>query len=804
MKNISSLWTQRVCDPMTKPATLQWRLLAGTAVHISLAAAVAAPCAAQTAPAAQPAPAAQTTAPTSPVEANTRLEQLVVTARRVQEPLQEIPASVSAVTGDQVTNMSSLANIQSLISGVTFQTFGPIPTVGIRGFGNRTQAGNAVNSTVGVFQDGVFVAPPLVVLINRIDTDRIEVAKGPQSTLYGRSSFTGAINIVSSDPKHDFSGYVDGGYGGSSVHGEKLWDLRSAISAPLTDTLSSRLFGLREKRDGYTFDSVTGNRGGGYDRTAGRFRLLWEPSAAVTARLTGTVIEDNLPLGLVHSGRSSPPLGQLNLFGNPANPAVKTALQFGSTVWDAIYVNPQSGKTRGEQGTLDLRFLTPIGELASLSDYQHSRQDLQTSLDLTRLAYARGDTLFDENRLSEELRLSDKRGRLSYLAGLYYLHNEAKQGGGQTLDPAHPFGSFGPGSLLFDVLRRNALFQPSFIKTIASAAFGQVGYDLTDRLNLTGGLRRSRDELSGPTGTFFRTTTGVLIPATPYTDRSGTFNATTGSATLSYTIAPDVIGYGSYSRGNSPGGLNIGGAAHLNFGPQNVDAFELGLKSQLLDRHLQLNAALFDNRYKELQITQNVFIANALTPLVTNAGDATGRGIDVNAVAIVSSNVRFGLQYTYADSKITHYILPPPPAPQVDFTGVPLVRSPKNSANASMTYTSDIGSGKFLFTATESYTSSYTNDYQGVPAGTSYPGIPGQLAPGVTTSQVLALYRTPGYAVTNLNASYTWDKWQVSGYVRNLFNRQYIAAVLAFDAVTYPQELPGEPRTLQLSLKYSF
>ena len=744
----------------------------------------------------QVSPLPEDSAPAAAVGGNDKIGDIVVTARRVQERLQDIPASVAAVTGDQVARMNSLTDIQSMVSGVTFKAFGPIPTVGIRGFGNRTIGGETTNSTVGIFEDGVFVAPPLAVDVNRLDTERVEVAKGPQSTLYGRSSFTGAINIVSNDPAKEFSGYLDAGYGGSSVHGEDLWHVRGAVSVPLTDTLAVRFFGLREKRDGYTYDSVTDNRGGGYDRKAGRVRLLWQPNDTVTARLTGTILRDNLTLGLDHTGREPPPLGRNNLFGDPLNPAVRTALQFGSSVWDADYVVPQSGKTRGEQVTLDLRVQTPLGELASLSDYQHARQDIITNLDLTRLGYAYGDTLFDEKRESEELRLSNKTGRFTYLVGLYYLHVVDNRGGGKTPNLAHTFANFGPGSTFYDGLiiphvPINALAQPVYTKTNAYAAFGQVGYDFTDRLNLTLGLRQSRDELSGPTATFFRTAAGTLITTQPYTDRHGTFNATTGSANLNYKIARDIIVYGSYSRGNSPGGLNIGGAALINYQPQKVDAYELGLKSQLLNHRLQLNVALFDNQYRDLQITQNVFINSALTSLITNPGNGRGRGVDLDATAVVSRNIRLGLQYTYVESKITHFTVAPPPAPQVNFAGVPLVRSPKHSLNASATFTHDIGPGKFLFTAEESYTSSYTNDYQGAAAT-------------ATTPQVLALYRTPGYAVTNLNASYGLGRWELSGYVRNLFNHQYIAAVLGFDAVTYPQELPGEPRTFEISVKYKF
>lgn len=372
------------------------------------------------------------------------------------------------------------------------------------------------------------------------------------------------------------------------------------------------------------------------------------------------------------------------------------------------------------------------------------------------------------------------------------------------VNTSQPFATFGPGSVQYDFLGVNKIYQPSYTKTEAYAIFAQVGYDFSDQLNLTVGLRWGRDEISGTAGTYLGAIPGFLIPAAPIVYREGTFNATTGSANLSYDITPDVIVYGSYARGNSPGGLNVGAAALLDYGPQNVDAFEIGIKPLLFDRRLQFNVALFDNEYSDLQLTQNRIIDNAITGLVSNAAKAYGRGFDIDAAAILSSNWRLGLQYTYVKSKITEYDLPPPPSPQVDLTGVPLVRSPKNTLNASITFTQEIGSGEFQFTAEETYTSSYTNDYLGEPAGYAYFGIPGEVPPGVTTSQVLDLFPVDGYALTNLYASYSWDNWQVSGYVRNLFNKEYIGSVLAFDLVTVPLEIPGPPRTIEVSLRYNF
>ena len=366
------------------------------------------------------------------------------------ERLQDIPASVSAVTGDAVSRMATLSDIQSLVSGVTFKNYGPIPIVGIRGYGNRSVAGSTSQNTVGIFQDGVFVAPPLVVLASRIDTERVEVAKGPQSTLYGRASFIGAINIVSNDPAKVLSGYLDAGYGGSSPNGEHLYHVRGALSLPLGDTLSVRFFGLREKRDGYILDSVTGYRSAGYDRSVGRIRLLWEPSDNFTARLTGTLMHNNLPLGLVHSGRNPAPLGDAVLF--EYIPPLDRGLTFGKNVWDAVYAQKPDAPTDAQQATLDMRIKTPIGELASLSDYQHTFQYLHLPLDLTRLGLATGNNPTLDDRYSQEFRLSNKLGRLNYLFGLYYLHDISTLG---YTTPDFQYQNYFPGAVLYSGLQRD-------------------------------------------------------------------------------------------------------------------------------------------------------------------------------------------------------------------------------------------------------------------------------------------------------------------------------------------------------------
>jgi len=213
----------------------------GSSLVLAIALAIPGVAQAQAAGAAAP----KASPPADTASANT-ISDLVVTARRVEERMQDIPASVAAISGSDVARMTSMADVQSLVSGVTFQTFGPIPAIGIRGFGNRTQAGNPSNSAVGIFEDGVFVAPALSSIITRSDTERVEIAKGPQSTLYGRSSFAGAFNIATADPAKQLSGYVDAGYGASSVGGGQSWRVQGAVSIPLSDTFSVGSMARRE------------------------------------------------------------------------------------------------------------------------------------------------------------------------------------------------------------------------------------------------------------------------------------------------------------------------------------------------------------------------------------------------------------------------------------------------------------------------------------------------------------------------------------------------------------------------------
>jgi iron complex outermembrane receptor protein len=602
--------------------------------------------------------------------------------------------------------------------------------------------------------------------------------------------------------------------------------MKGVLSGPLTETLGARLVVFRAKRDGYIYNPDNDFRSYGYDRYGAKLKFLWEPNDSLTARLSLQSVQDDAPRGEMYTDRLLPPLGWVIAAADTrpeAQPYVDSLRTFGDELWESNYTRQPHNKTYGKVATLDVRYDTGIGEFASLSNFTRTTNKVISSSTGNLPFFGHGYSV--DERWSQEFRLAGDAGPFSYLAGVYYLDSHT-QGGDENPGPngqnlTRPSSEFVFGSALFDQPSINNIdptrsvqyqYTPGYEDLQASAVFAQVGYDITDKLNLTAGLRWGRDEISGSVSQFLRTQSGTVTTVLAPFYRETEFDATTGNAVVSYKFTPEVMTYVSYARGNLPGGLNGGGtqaAASTPFKPQNADAYELGVKSTLLDGRMQLNIALFDNNYEDLQLNQNRFVplpngaGSVLQSVVSNAASSYARGVEFDTAFALSSHWQASLGYTYLEHEIDKYVIPPGGQVNIDFTGASTPRTPKHSASASLTYENEIGPGQLSLTASGSYTSAYTNEWTGLPAGSPYPGRPGVPA-GVTTTQVLWLIETPGYTLWNLNGSYSIGSWQVGGYVRNIFNKEYVAAAGGPSPTTFPSTVPGEPRTFEVSLRYSF
>lgn len=722
----------------------------------------------------------------SPAELESNLGDIVVTARKREETLQSVPATISAVTGDLLADagVNQLSDISKQVTGLGFaQLGGAQPLLSVRGDFNRI--GSFVAGT-GIFVEGAYATRFLQLGQTPIDVDRVEVLKGPQSTLYGKNTIAGAINIIYGKPTFDWHGSIEAGYGQSSVANENIWHAQAMISGPLIDDLLAvRFVASHSERDGFLRDRVSGIRGLGYDVDTYRAKLLFRPASGLEIELTGSYTESDIPRAdnlLFQPGRIVP---YSRAGFNQA------AVTFGPTIWDwrsdvVPYSRSKNWYVNGE-----IRLDTPIGQIVSITNYQHSRLDQLTNLDTTQFLIARQQVVDRDSAFAQELRLVGAGGGFQWLAGLYYL-NDRDTGLGQRIDFLEDSTQRSASGIA-----RQVVDVPTLTKTYA--AFGQLGYDITNKLNVLGGLRYSEDHLSAPFNFAFVRTDGTTPGAINNLERKRNFSSLTGNATVTYRPNRDVSVYGSYSTGTKAGGFGTAGSvtgALISFEEQFVRAYEVGVKSDLLGRTLRLNVSAFLNKYSNLQIARNVTVTDAggnvlgTFNVTQNAARSRVPGVDVEAVIAPNRNFRVGINYTYQDAKIFDYVFDSTPRPGLPngiiLQNVPIPRSPKHTINTSVNYNADLGDGRLSLGANLAFKSSFSNDIAVVVPST------------VLTAPL------PSYETVNLQAGYEWSNFELRGYVNNVFNRQYAVSAQIVSPAFHPLQTPGEPRTFEITAKYKF
>ncbi len=725
------------------------------------------------------------TEPAEPLaQSDTQIEDIVVTARRRAESLQDVPATVVAVTADQLAESGAqrLTDIQSVVPGLVFKNFGPgLSVISLRGSGNRLGAG----STVGVFQDGVNLGGSQLSK-GAIDLERVEVAKGPQSTLYGRATMAGAINFVTKNPTNDFEGAAEIGIGGSSAGDEMLWHGRLILSGPLvSDTLLARLVISRDKRDGFLHDPVTDWRGMGYDRTFVRGKLLWSPTPDLDVSLTAEFTRDEPTLGAAYTYVDPPntqipfaPSSGPNAWDYTAKP-----LFFGKDFWDTRFTTKPYGKLRDNSYFLQVDWRTPIGTLTSTTAISKYSQDGQNDVDMSQYPVVEFQYPGNGKRFNQELRLAGG-DRLRYLVGLYYLRTRGFIG--QNI-------VFGPGASGY-IAGLTAQYQPTDQTLHSYAGYFDLDYDISDQFSISGGLRFGRDKIEQTNQVVWTTRAGTVVNVFGPFTRDVDFNTYEGNVSASYKINPDALVYVRYGRGTRPGGLNNGNSvaiASLPYDPEYVDAFEIGAKATLFDGHLRTNAALFYNQYHDLQVGRNQAIGNppAVFNTTANAAGARSFGLDLDGELVVADGLKLSFGYTYNDAKITDFVLSGATSAREDLSGLPILRSPKHSGNVALRYAHEFGDGsEFSLGSSFYFSSRYANDYIVPP----------------TTGLPIQLFETKPYQTVGLTASYKTGPWELSGYVNNLFNEQYLASGSAnfYNQLTFG--IPGEPRTFEVTLKVNF
>lgn len=567
------------------------------------------------------------------------IEEIVVTAQKREQSIQDIPFSVTAI-GTHMIESRDITDIEAvgkLVPNlqVTHAPGGSTSAqVAIRG-GVTINPALTWETTVGLYLDGVYIGKTQGSAFDVIEIERVEVLRGPQGTLYGRNTLAGGINIVSKAPSGAFSGHARLGAGNLGRR-----TLAASLDLPTLGTARISLAGRIEKRDGWVdvgdaafFPPSSVGALGDLDSTA--FRAAMDVDLNDRTTLSYRFDYSDSDQAATHSQ-----LYRLDFdFGLPLLGFVSTEREDQASVDGPSF---ERSEVSGHSLILDF----DIYEAMSLKSITAARElSWSDGLDLdgSPLDVAHTQRHSDYDSFSQEFQLVGESGFLSYVAGLYYFIDE-----GFTDNPQRFFGAFGPFAAIF-------ISRYGF-ETEALAAFAQFDYAVSDALTLTAGLRYTdeRKEIKRELGN-----PGLprSIPAGTGADTS--FNDVTPTVSVTYALSRSTTAYLRYAEGFKSGGFN--GEAQtvaetlLPYSSESVRSVEAGIKGVWLNNRLRVAAALFRNDHKNMQLS--VFTAEgAAGSSVRNAGEAVIQGFELEGSLQVGGRFEVAAGYGYLDPEYDKYL----------------------------------------------------------------------------------------------------------------------------------------------------
>lgn len=585
------------------------RVLVGTALGTLLALAV--PAQAQTEAAPQP--------------ASGGLNEIIVTAQRRAENLQEVPIAIAAVTADALSQagINETNTISQVVPSVNFQRSGASGLFFVRGVGT-TNASVGDEGSNAFYVDGVYV-PDLSGTVTQFNNiERIEVLKGPQGTLFGRNAFGGLIHIITKEPGDTLEASGEAGLANYETVQGKLY-----VGGPIAQDLSMDL-------------ALTGyDQGKGWGRNltvdreikkmqywGARSKLVWRATDDVKVTLGGDYYDqdDNTAIGW-SIDEDTPGLGI---------PATGPIFSVGSMDTQANDYSLTKLKSWGINGTIEAD-LGPV-TLTSISAVRDSTNDSDFDVDGGPLPWLRIAFTSGSRAYQQELRLaSNDTDPLSWQVGAFYLRSEVFN--------KSRFSGLAVGGVT------GGIFIDATLDTDSYAAFGEVTYRLTPSTQITGGIRYTKDirELGGGVFAVRNDTLGAF---TPTTDKIS-YGRFTYRAAIRQELTDDISVYASYNRGFKAGTYSLQSPTNAAVQPQYINAYEAGVKSELFNRMLRLNAAVFHYDISNYQIRSAAIDVGAAVLL--NAASVKVDGLDVEFEAAPIDNLRLFGGFTLLDSRFSNF-----------------------------------------------------------------------------------------------------------------------------------------------------
>ncbi|MCH4269405.1 MAG: TonB-dependent receptor [Brevundimonas sp.] len=611
------------------------------------------------------------------------VEDIVVTAQRREQRLQDVPLAVSAFSMESLEDgkVESLLNLDGKVPNVVLAPVGAYPFASafyIRGLG-YADVESSFEPSVGVELDGVYLSRNVGAVQDFFDIGGVTILRGPQGTLYGRNTIGGVVSVQSRRPSFDFGARAQATFGSNGRQ-----ELRAGVEGALIeDKLAGKFSFLTKTYDGY-IKNYDGRDMGAQDVTSMRGALLWTPTASFDATLIVDYTKDK-GTGTAFENASLPSM-VLPGFGEPAD---TDGDPFLSHVGDDIFSDLEAlGVTLNANWDLG-----PV-KLTSITGYRKTDTEVLSDFDGTPTPFMTVHRDETHDQFSQELRLaSNTDGPLTYVVGAYYMTQEYDIATGQF---GTVFGSPTAGSTIYTQQKADSW-----------AVFGQADYEVLPGLTVTAGGRYSKEEK-----TF--TTQPLFYPNAETFEAS--FDDFSPKVGVSYKWSDTLMTYAQYSRGFRAGGFNGRAGSFLAVGPydsETVDSYEVGVKSDLFDRRLRLNAAVFTSDYQDMQQSVQQLIPGTLInqTLVANVGAATISGFEAEATALLTDVFTISASVGYLDASYDEFMADLGDGLGViDRTYLPMPYAPKWSNSVTFNYKDDFDFGRVTAQAsvrhmTDMYTS---------------------------------------------------------------------------------------------------
>jgi iron complex outermembrane recepter protein len=739
---------------------------------------------------------ASTPAYAQDAEDNVKSNEIVVTAQKREEKLQDVPLAISVIGGEQLANNGgvSLENAQYLVPSLNFRKSGTTlnQALFLRGVGTINFS-IAAEPSVAAVLDGVVLSRAGEGFTDLFDVERIEVLRGPQGTLFGKNASAGVVSIVTKRPTADFGGTVEASYFSKSEYRG-----RATVNLPLGEHLRSRFTGYYGQYDGNISNLTTGTKVNGYKHYGVRGAIEADLGETVTLTLRGDYRKANDDCCAEIIGTTPSNAAALALTGTGID-ADRTR----SIRQNLVTATKEKSWGVSLQADIELGSHT----LTSITSYRGWDNTEIRDGDWLDRPYVGLNQLHDNGpqtskTFSQEVRIASPTGNfLEYVIGGYYSKADSDRTFARSVVtcaastlPAVVAGltpcSTTPGVSTITTPFGSADFGSSF-KNLS--VFGQATLNLSDSLRFIGGLRYTHDQLdvnhirrttlAGPgiqpsfdAGVYNNGALAVL-PATGFLAgapngipfRTGTkANNLSGKAGVQFDLSDNNMAYVTYTRGYKGPAYNIFyNLTTIGTGviaPETVNAYEAGLKNTFLDGALTLNIAAYYAKYKNYQANSPDFVAGVRTTRLTNAGTVSTRGVEIDFLMRPASNFTVSGGIAYNKARVEDFRLPPgADATQLIAKGTPLANAPEWKMALGADWTLETGG--------------FANIQFG-----------GQMA--MQSDQIYELSFNPavrrgstvdGYATVDLNAALVdaGDKWKVTAQVKNLFDKSFASSIVS-------------------------